>query len=176
MRTFVALVCLCVAFVAAAPARAQPVAPRPTVVGGGSQLPDDADDMRWRMSRCLLGLSYGSPLKLSVSAAGGLRRAFEDRSVCAYGAVHLGLGGTRASLGTAVTLGRFGSAVGLSGGVIRTFGAPGGDALRYRTYVGGSVHLWPVLGFHTDLGTYSLLTRDGEAAQRITTWSVGFGY
>lgn len=155
---------------------AQPVAPPPTVLVGSASQPDFEDDTGWGMSRCLLGLSYGSPLKLSVAAAAGLRRAFEDRSVCTYGAVHLGLGGMKASLGTAVTLGRFGSAVGVSGGVLRTFGAPGGDAQRFRTYVGGSVHVWPVLGFHTDIGTYQLLTRNGEAAQRITTWSVGFGY
>lgn len=155
---------------------AQPVSPQPTVLVGSDRQSDEADDMRWSMSRCLLGLSYGAPLKLSIAAAAGLRRAFEDRSVCTYGAVHLGLGGTKASLGTAVTLGRFGSAVGVSGGVLRTFGAPGGEAKRVRTYVGGSVHVWPVLGFHTDIGSYRLLTRNGEAAQRITTWSIGFGY
>lgn len=138
--------------------------------------PDLADDNRWRVDRCLLGLSYGSPLKLSVAAAGGLRRAFASRSVCAYGAAHLGLGGTRASLGSAITLGRFGSAIGVSGGVLRTFGSPGGDAQRWRNYVGGSVHVWPLLGVHTELGAYSLVTRSGEAGQRLVTWSVGFGY
>lgn len=158
------------------PARvaAQPVPPAPTVIVGSSN--DDANDQRWRVGRCLMGLSYGSPLKLSVAVAGGLRRAFEHRSVCSYGAVHLGLGGTRASLGTAVTFGRFGSAVGLSGGVLRTFGAPSGDAQRFRTYVGGSVHLWPLLGFHSEIGRYQLITRDGEGGQQITTWSFGFGY
>lgn len=138
--------------------------------------PDLADDNRWRVDRCLLGLSYGSPLKLSVAAAGGLRRAFASRSVCAYGAAHLGLGGTRASLGSAVTLGRFGSALGVSGGVLRTFGSPGGDAQRWRNYVGGSVHVWPLLGVHTEVGAYSLVTRTGESGQRLITWSVGFGY
>lgn len=138
--------------------------------------PDLADDNRWRLDRCLLGLSYGSPLKLSVAAAGGLRRAFAARSVCAYGAAHLGLGGTRASIGSAVTLGRLGSAIGVSGGVLRTFGSPAGDAQRWRNYVGGSVHMWPLLGVHTELGAYSLLTRTGEAGQRLVTWSVGFGY
>lgn len=138
--------------------------------------PDLADDNRWRVDRCLLGVSYGSPLKLSVAAAGGLRRAFASRSVCAYGATHLGLGGTRASVGTAVTLGRFASALGVSGGVLRTFGSPGGDAQRWRNYVGGSVHVWPLLGVHTELGAYSLVTRTGEAGQRLITWSVGFGY
>lgn len=153
---------------------AQPVTPQPTVIVGSSN--DDANDLRWRVGRCLMGISYGSPLKLSLAVAGGLRRAFEHRSVCSYGAVHLGLGGTRGSLGTAVTFGSFGSAVGASGGVLRTFGAPGGDAQRFRTYVGGSVHLWPVLGFHTEIGRYQLLTRAGEDAQSITTWSIGFGY
>jgi hypothetical protein len=163
----------CVA--ASAGLQAQPVVPAGTV-NAASQGSDDADDQRWRLTRCLLGLSYGSPLKLSVAAAGGLRRAFTHRSVCSYGAVHLGLGGTRASLGTAVTFGRFGSALGVSGGVLRTFGAPAGDALRFRTYTGASVHLWPILGVHTEIGRYRLLTRDGEASQQLTTWSVGFGY
>ncbi len=145
-----------------------------TLPGDGSY--DDADDQRWHVSRCLLGLSYGSPLKLSVAVAGGLRRAFESRTVCSYGAVHLGLGGTRASLGTAVTFGRYGSAVGVSGGALRTFGNPAGSALPQRTYVGGSVHVWPLLAVHTEVGAYSLVTRSGEAGQRIVVWSVGFGY
>ena len=137
---------------------------------------DEADDTRWRVQRCLLGLSYGSPLKLYVAAAGGLRRAFEDRSVCAYGAVHLGLGGARGSLGSAVTFGSYGSAIGVSGGVLRTFGNPGGDADPRRTYVGGSVHVWPLLALHSEFGAYTRVSREGEAAQRIFVWSVGFGY
>ncbi len=159
----------------ALPAQGGAVGPRvaPSARSAG---PDLADDNRWRVDRCLLGLSYGSPLKLSVAAAGGLRRAFASRSVCAYGAAHLGLGGTRASLGTAVTIGRYASALGVSGGVLRTFGSPGGDAHRWRNYVGGSVHVWPLLGVHTELGAYSLVTRGSEAGQRLVTWSVGFGY
>ena len=166
---------LAAAHVLAPVLHAQPVsAPRTLPVASAGD--DDADDRRWRPARCLLGLSYGSPLKLSIAAAGGLRRAFTDRTVCAYGAAHVGLGGARASLGTAVTIGRFGSAIGVSGGVLRTFGAPAGEAQRFRTYVGGSVHLWPLLGIHSDLGAYQLLTRTGEEAQRLVTWSVGFGY
>lgn len=137
---------------------------------------DEADDTRWRVQRCLLGLSYGSPLKLYVAAAGGLRRAFESRSVCAYGAVHVGLGGARGSLGSAVTFGRYGSAIGVSGGVLRTFGNPGGDADPRRTYVGGSVHVWPLLALHSEFGAYTRVSRVGEAARRILVWSVGFGY
>ncbi len=141
-----------------------------------SRATDPADDTRWQVDRCLLGLGYGSPMKLTVAAAGGLRRAFEDRSVCAFGGAHLGLGGTRGTVGTAVTLGRFGSAVGVSGGLLRTFGNPAGDAVPWRNYVGGSVHLWPVLGLHTEVGAYSLVTRRGERGQRLVTWSVGFGF
>lgn len=157
-------------------ASAQAVAAPRVALAERSAEPDLADDDRWRLDRCLLGLSYGSPLKLSIAAAGGARRAFASRSVCAYGAAHLGLGGTRASVGSAVTLGRLGSAVGVSGGALRTFGNPLGDATPWRTYVGGSVHVWPLLGIHTELGAYSLVTRTGEAGQRLVTWSVGFGY
>lgn len=160
-----------------ATARAQRVAGGPPVSPTErTRGPDEADDNRWRLDRCLLGVSYGSPLKLSVAAAGGLRRAFASRSVCAYGATHLGLGGTRASIGSAVTIGRFASALGVSGGVLRTFGSPGGDAQRWRNYVGGSVHVWPLLGIHTEFGAYSLVVRGAEAGQRLVTWSVGVGY
>ncbi len=150
--------------------------PPPTPVAPSANQPDEADDKRWRAQRCLLGVSYGSPLKLYVAAAAGMRRAFDSRSVCSYGAVHLGLGGVRGSVGTAVTFGRYGSALGVSGGILRTFGNPGGDADPRRSYVGGSVHLWPLLALHTEIGAYSRVARTGEAAQRILLWSVGFGY
>lgn len=152
------------------------IQPPPTVPHVSRDADDDADDKRWRVQRCLLGLSYGSPLKLYVAAAGGFRRAFDSRSVCSYGAVHLGLGGVRGSLGTAVTLGRYGSALGVSGGVLRTFGNPGGDADPHRSYIGGSVHVWPVLALHTEIGAYARQSRDGEPSQRIVVWSVGIGY
>jgi hypothetical protein len=152
------------------------VQPEPSVRAVLSGAQDEANDKRWHVSRCLLGVSYGSPLKVYVAGAVGLRRAFEDRTVCSYGAVHLGLGGARASLGTAVTLGRFGSALGVSGGVLRTFGNPGGDADPSRNYVGGSVHVWPIIALHTEIGAYTRVARAGEAAQRILVWSVGFGY
>lgn len=137
---------------------------------------DPANDNRWRVDRCQFGLSYHSLTKVTAAITGGVRRSFEPRSVCTYGAAHLGLGGTRASVGSAVTIGRFASALGVSGGVLRTFGAPAGDAVPWRTYVGGSVHLWPLLGIHSELGAYSLLTRRGEAGRRLVTWSVGIGY
>lgn len=152
------------------------VQPAPAVRPILSGVNDDADDRRWHMSRCLLGVSYGSPLKVYVSAAAGLRRAFDARTVCTYGAVHLGLGGVRTSLGTAVTLGRFGSALGVSAGVLRTFGNPAGNADARRSYVGGSVHVWPVFALHSEFGAYSRVARSGEGPQRIFVWSAGFGY
>lgn len=162
---------------------AQPVQPAgvgltraPQTAQSQAAQPDEADDNRWRVDRCLLGLGYHSVTKVTVAAAGGLRRGFDSRSVCVYGAAHLGMGGTRASIGSAVTLGSFGSALGVSGGLLRTFGNPAGDAVPSRTYVGGSVHVWPLLGVHTEIGAYSLVTRSGEAAQRLVTWAVGFGY
>lgn len=136
---------------------------------------DPADDNRWRVDRCQFGLSYHSLTKVTAAITGGVRRSFEPRSVCTYGAAHLGLGGTRASVGSAVTIGRFASALGVSGGVLRTFGAPGGDATPWRTYVGGSVHVWPLLGIHSEIGAY-FVTRTGEPGRRLVTWSVGLGY
>jgi hypothetical protein len=163
--------------------RVQPtgVLPAPSVQSQASAEPDEADDTRWRLDRCLLGLGYHSVTKVSVAAAGGLRRAFEPRSVCLYGAAHLGLGGMRSELGTAVTIGRFASALGVSGGLLRTFGSPAGDALPWRTYAGGSVHLWPLLGIHTEFGAYQRLGDAGlaagdGAARRLFVWAVGFGY
>ncbi len=150
--------------------------PEPAVRAVLSGVQDEANDKRWHLSRCLLGLSYGSPLKVYVAGAAGLRRAFDSRTVCSYGAVHLGLGGARASLGTAVTLGRYGSALGVSGGLLRTFGNPGGDADPSRSYVGGSVHVWPIIALHSEFGAYTRVARAGEASQRILVWSVGFGY
>jgi hypothetical protein len=144
--------------------------------GVSAEAEDPANDLRWQLDRCLLGLGYHSVMKVTAAAAGGARRAFERRSVCVYGAAHVGLGGTRASVGSAVTIGRFASAVGVSGGLLRTFGRPGGDAVPWRTWVGGSVHLWPLLGVHTEVGAWSLLTRPGESGQRLVTWGVGFGY
>jgi hypothetical protein len=143
--------------------------------------PDPADDTRWRVDRCLLGLGYHSLTRFTASAAGGLRRAFEPRSVCAYGAAHVGLGGAQAAVGSAVTLGRLGSAVGVTGGLLRAFGRPGGDAVPWRSYAGGSLHLWPLLGIHTEIGAYqrlgdaALAAADG-ASRRLLVWSVGFGY
>lgn len=148
---------------------------------GARRPPDPADDTRWRLDRCLMGLGYHSLTRLSAGVAGGLRRAFEPRSVCLYGAAHVGLGGAQAALGSAVTLGRLGSAVGVSGGLLRAFGRPGGDATPWRSYAGGSVHVWPLLGIHSELGAYQRLGQDAPAVdggtpRRLLVWSVGFGY
>jgi hypothetical protein len=178
---------LLLALVAAGPARAvaQPMAraaaPVPAVRAHLSDPDDPADDNRWRVDRCLFGLSYHSATRVTAAIAAGVRRSFAPRSVCAYGAAHLGLGGARATVGSAVTLGHWASAIGVSGGVLRTFGSPAGEAVPWRTYVGGSVHLWPLLGLHSEVGAYQRLGaavpagQDG-GARRLLVWSVGFGY
>jgi hypothetical protein len=157
--------------------RAQPLQPASLAAGRppASAPSDEVNDGRWRADHCLLGLGYHSVTKVSVAVAAGLRRAFEARSVCAYGAAHLGLGGTRTEIGSAVTLGSLGSALGVSGGLLRTFGQPAGSS-PWRTYVGGTVHLWPLLGIHTEVGAYTLLARTAGVRDRVVTWGVGFGY
>jgi len=66
----------------------------------------------------------------------------------------------------------------ITGGVLRTFNDPMG-ALARRTYVGGSVHLWPLLALGGELGYYTRVGTDPAGTTRrrgLITWSTGFGF
>ena len=90
----------------------------------------------------------------------------------------MGFGGASFNVGLANSMGRFGSGVAITGGVLRTFNDPMG-ALAGRTYVGGSVHLWPLLALGGEVGYYTRVGTDpaGTTHRRgLLTWSTGFGF
>ncbi|MEO7995894.1 MAG: hypothetical protein ABI852_00545 [Gemmatimonadaceae bacterium] len=137
----------------------------------------DGDLSGWRFDQCLGGLTYGAPLKLAVSWAGGMRKELDSgQDVCAFVSPKIGLGGARISAGFARTFGTFGSGLAVSGGILRTFGAPS-YADRMSTYAGGSLHVFPILGIGLELGTYHRLGGvDGQGRKSIIIWSAGFGF
>lgn len=139
----------------------------------------NADDEQsgWHRDQCLGGLTYGAPLKLAVSWAGGMRKELAGgQDVCAFVSPKLGLGGVRLSAGIARTLGTFGGGIALSGGILRTFGAPS-YADRMSTYAGGSLHVFPILGIGLELGSYHRLGGvSGQGRKSIIVWSAGIGF
>lgn len=131
----------------------------------------------WHRDQCLGGLTYGAPLKLAASWAGGLRRELASGDdVCAFVSPKLGLGGARLGAGLARTLGSLGGGVAVSGGLIRTFGAPS-HADRMSTYAGGSLHVFPLLAIGLELGWYRRLGgTKGVGREHIIAWSAGVGF
>jgi hypothetical protein len=133
----------------------------------------------WSMQRCMLGVSYGAPMKLAVAVAGGLVYEHPDggADVCLFGAAKAGFGGARGSLGVARSVGPLGGGVALSGGVLRTFAAPL-NASANRTYIGTSLHIFPALALGGEIGWYTRVGDDPPAAPRrsMLTWSAGFGF
>lgn len=139
---------------------------------------DDEEDLtKWHRDQCLGGLTYGGPLKLAVAWAGGLRKERDNgQDMCLFVSPKVGLGGARMSVGFAHTLGTFGSGVAVSGGILRTFGAPS-YADRMSTYAGGSLHVFPILGIGLELGSYHRLGGvDGTGRKSIIVWSAGIGF
>lgn len=135
---------------------------------------------RWAWDQCLGGLSYGAPFKLALAYGGGLvhESTTGGADVCAFGAAKIGFGAARASIGIGRSSGPLGRGAALSGGVMRTFGGSWRATPR-RTYVGASLHLWPLLGLGGEIGYYM---RVGDASsatgtqRRVVTWSAGFGF
>lgn len=134
----------------------------------------------WHLDQCIGGLTYGGPHKLALAYGGGLVRESmtngDDTCIMAVGKV--GMGAASASFGVGRSIGSVGSGVALTGGLLRTFGRSLNTTPR-RTYVGGSVHVWPVLALGGEIGYY---VRLGDAAgasthqRRVLTWSAGFGF
>ena len=155
--------------------RAQMV-PLPAAASGATTSP--ASDMRWRVDQCMGGLTYGAPFKWALSYGGGMVYEGDRLDVCALAVAKVGLGGAGASVGLAKALGSFGAGTAVTGGIIRTFGEPLNATAR-RTYVGGAVHLWPLLALGGEVGYYVRLGDEPGASvhgKRIITWSTGFGF
>lgn len=125
------------------------------------------------------GLTYGAPLKWALSYGGGLlHEPVEGRDVCALVVGKVGLGGVQASAGVGTSFGAVGSGVMLTGNILRTFGSPLNASPR-STYVGASVHLWPLLALGGELGYYVRMGDDENApssGKRFVGWSAGFGF
>lgn len=134
-------------------------------------------DYKWHRDQCLGGLTYGAPLKLAVSWAGGLRKELKSgQAMCAFVSPKLGLGGARLGAGLMRTFGSFGGAYGASGGIIRTFGAPS-YADRQSVYAGGSVHVMPLLAIGVELGWYGRLGGvKAHGRESIIALSLGVGF
>lgn len=133
---------------------------------------------RWQFEQCMGGLTYGAPLKWALAYGMGYVRESDTSDWCFLGAAKIGLGGASMSVGLANSLGHWGSGTALTAGVLRTFNDPMG-ALAMRTYVGGAVHLWPLLGLGGEIGYYVPMGKDAAGATKskgIVTWSAGFGF
>lgn len=133
----------------------------------------------WQFDQCMGGLTYGAPLKWALSYGMGLVRESPTSDWCLLTAAKVGLGGAGINVGVANSLGHFGSGASLTAGVLRTFNRPAGTALAERTYVGLSLHLWPILGLGGEIGVYSLVGSALEGSNRgsrLITWSTGFGF
>ena len=138
------------------------------------------DPVAWERGHCFggfSGLSYGAPLKLAASVATGFRRESENGGdVCAYLSPKIGMGGALMSIGLARNVGTFGGGVALSGGFLRTFGAPS-MADRMSNYAGGSLHILPALAIGLELGYYRRLGGTANVGrEHIIAWSLGIGF
>lgn len=133
---------------------------------------------RWQFEQCMGGLSYGAPLKWALAYGMGFVRESEKRDWCFLGAAKVGFGGASVNVGLANSLGHWGSGTAVTAGVLRTFNDPMGATAK-RTYVGGSVHLWPLLALGGEVGYYTRVGADPAGLSRgrgMVTWSTGFGF
>lgn len=134
--------------------------------------------VHWQFDQCMGGLTYGAPLKWALSYGMGYVRESATSDWCVLGAAKIGLGGAGFNVGVANSLGHFGSGASLTAGVLRTFDNPL-KASAKRTYVGGSLHVWPILGLGGEVGVYTRVGADPvglKSSRRIITWSTGFGF
>lgn len=158
----------------AAPVVASPVA---SAIASAAQDTVTHSAPRWHFDQCMGGLTYGAPFKFALAYGMGYVRESETADWCFLGAAKVGLGGASFNVGLANSLGHWGSGTAVTAGILRTFDNPLG-AMAKRTYVGGSVHLWPLLALGGELGYYVPLGRDGqgERGNGMVTWSAGFGF
>lgn len=174
-------VCSAGAFIASAVvagALTAQTAPAPVAIADSARRATPNATPRWQFDQCMGGLTYGAPLKWALSYGMGLVRESEQRDWCFLGAAKVGFGGASMNVGLANSLGHWGSGVALTGGVLRTFNDPMG-AIAKRTYVGGSLHVWPILALGGEIGLYRRLGTDAPGTTRnrtLITWSTGFGF
>jgi hypothetical protein len=138
----------------------------------------DSTPSAWRFEQCMGGLTYGAPLKWAMSYGMGFVSEHPESDWCVLAAAKLGLGGAGLHLGMANAFAPFGSGVALTVGAIRTFDQPL-NALARRTYVGASLHAWPILAVGGEFGWYTRIGKDaaGSATPRsLLVWSTGFGF
>ncbi len=134
----------------------------------------------WHLDQCIGGLTYGGPHKLAVAWGGGLlhESMTNGNDTCIMAVGKVGFGAASASVGVGRSIGPIGSGVALTGGVLRTFSGSLNTTPR-RTYVGGSVHVWPLVAIGGEIGYY---VRVGDASgasdfqRHVITWSAGFGF
>ncbi len=150
----------------------------PAPVGATAPATPSTPDMRWRVGQCMGGITYGAPFKWALSYGGGMVYEGDRIDLCALAVAKVGLGGAGASIGLAKSYGSLGTGSAITGGIIRTFGDPLNATAR-RTYVGGAVHLWPLLALGGEIGYYVRLGDDAGASshgKKVVTWSAGFGF
>lgn len=138
----------------------------------------DASTPSWRFGPCMGGLTYGAPLKWALSYGMGYVREDPESDWCVLGTAKIGLGGAAMHVGVANAFAHFGSGVALTVGAIRTFDQPL-HALAHSTYVGASLHGWPILAIGGEFGWYTRAGKDpaGSATPRsMLVWSTGFGF
>ena len=171
-----AVVSLLAVMVAPIGALAQPLGRR-----GSPALADSArgNAAAWHVEQCIAGVTYGAPLKLAVAYGGGLlHESNSGPDVCMLAVAKAGMGGAQGSVGVGTSFAPWGSGLMFTGNVLRTFGAAL-NATAHRTYVGVSLHVWPVLALGGELGYY---VRVGTAVgapssgTRLVAWSFGFGF
>ena len=133
----------------------------------------------WQLSHCVTGVTYGAPLKFAVAYGGGFRREFDESpDLCLMGVAKLGLGGAQASVGVGSSFGALGGGGVLTANLLRTFGNPLHATAR-RTYVGASVHLWPIIAIGGEIGWFTRIgdtAGESTAGKRLIAWSTGFGF
>lgn len=168
-----ALVALC----SGAHALAQPVSPAAIAVRSDSVRAPSDDG--WQLEQCMMGITYGAPLKLAVSYGGGfLHESNNGPDVCALAVAKLGIGGGQGSVGMGTSFAPWGTGVMLTGNVLRTFSAPL-EASPRRTYVGASLHIWPAFALGGEIGYFWRMgdaPGESSAGKKIWSWSAGFGF
>lgn len=172
------MVCTAMVFTACATASAARAQVAPTPTGATVPTIPSTPEMRWRFDQCMGGLTYGAPFKWALSYGGGMVYEGDRIDLCALAVAKVGLGGAGASVGLAKSYGSMGTGSAITGGIIRTFGDPLNASVR-RSYVGGSVHFWPLLALGGEIGYYVRLGDDAGAAshgKKVITWSAGFGF
>jgi hypothetical protein len=172
-----ALVVFCASTVAVGAASGQSLSPS-GVVARVDTTPD-ANTGSWHLEQCIMGLTYGAPLKLAASyGAGFLHESNGGPDVCVPIIAKVGFGGAQGSMGIGTSFAPWGTGVMLTGNVLRTFSGAL-NATGNRTYVGTSLHIWPALALGGEIGYFWRMgdaPGESTAGKKIWSWSAGFGF